>query len=89
MPEPKAADRRKTSWRDAFKDPKVLIVLIPLMFGGIGASATLLMEVGELRSDVRHYQADVERMDNLIADLTTRCGGSAIVSGVLPTGPAQ
>jgi len=65
----------KKSWSDAFKDPKVLVVIITTLATGFGASAKLFMEIGELRSDVQHYQNDVKRMDGLIQKLTEQCGG--------------
>jgi len=80
----------KKTWGDAFKDPKVLVVLIPILLGGLGSTVTMLIKYGEisakvelLSTSVNEYkeesalhQQQIMDMHKIITEMAKQCGGT-------------
>jgi flagellar basal body-associated protein FliL len=78
------------TWIEAFKDPKVLAVLIPLVIGGLGSTFVVIKNMGKMEAKVEHlsqqtkkqtadiaaHKSQMESMHEIITNLAKNCGGS-------------
>lgn len=87
MPDDKdvVAEKKSSSWSEAFKDPKVLVVLITIISSGVGTSVSFFMEIGELRAkneihteminDMKEkYTNEMKNTNEVIQTLLGKCG---------------
>ncbi len=52
---------------------KAFALVSTLLISGVGGYTNLLLELGELRSDVRHYEETITQLSDRIYELEEKC----------------